>query len=287
MAAYKEQYYNLEESEMQDLIAKAKNGNLKAQQELLKVFNNFLTKYVSLLYYSRYNISDYDVRRFIGLFIKDQTTRYALMKNKFNKKALKNVNEVMSGIQYMAKRYGTEEDIRQTVNMTFFQCIKRYERRDSEKGPIPFSGFLYSYFFYLLKKNVDTFLIDQLGRKTFPLLSDESHGEDDGTQVVGFKAEPFEYTLEQIISTDVLDEMWVLGEKVIPPFDELTVQERQLIKWRYVDGKKSSEISQKINEHPNTVREHLTKIREKIQDIIVRDNMQDLIQELKIFKEKK
>ena len=75
----------------------------------------------------------------------------------------------------MAKRYGDEEDVRQTVDMTFFQCITRYQRKDSEKGPIPFSGFLYSYFFYLLKKNVDTLLIDQLGRKTFPLLDDEAN----------------------------------------------------------------------------------------------------------------
>ena len=139
MAAYKEQYYNLKESEMQELIAKAKSGNSKAQEELLKVFHNFLTKYVSLLYYGRYNISDYDVRRFIGLFVKDNYIRFALMKNKVNKQTLKKINEVMGGIQYMAKRYGDEEDIRQTVNMTFFQCIKRYERRDSAKGPIPFS----------------------------------------------------------------------------------------------------------------------------------------------------
>lgn len=95
MAAYKEQYYSLEESEMQDLIAKAKSGNSKAQEELLKVFNNFLTKYVSLLYYGRYNIADYDVRRFIGLFIKDPYVRFALMKNKINKKAFKEINEVM------------------------------------------------------------------------------------------------------------------------------------------------------------------------------------------------
>ena len=70
----------------------------------------------------------------------------------------------------MTKRYCTEEEVRHTVEVTFFQCIKRYEKKDSEKGPIPFSAFLYSYFFYLLKKNVDTFLIDQLGRKSFPLM---------------------------------------------------------------------------------------------------------------------
>jgi len=132
---------------------------------------------------------------------------------------------------------------------------------------------------------VDTFLIDQLGRKTFPLLPDDSFDEDDSHSKVGFKADPIEYTFEQMVSTDELDEMWVLGEKLIPPFDKLTVQERQLIKWRYVDGKKSSEISQKINEHPNTVREHLSKIRNKIEDIILSDNLEDLIRELKLSKE--
>ena len=42
------------------------------------------------------------------------------------------------------------------------------------RGQYLLAGFLYSYFFYLLKKNVDTFLIDQLGRKTFPLIDDDA-----------------------------------------------------------------------------------------------------------------
>jgi len=53
MASYKEQYYSLEENEMQDLISKAKAGEQEAKEELLKVFNNFLTKYVSMLYYRK------------------------------------------------------------------------------------------------------------------------------------------------------------------------------------------------------------------------------------------
>jgi DNA-directed RNA polymerase specialized sigma24 family protein len=51
-------------------------------------------------------------------------------------------------------------------------------------------------------------------------------------------------------------------------FQNLTVQERQLIKWRFVDGKRSSEISAKINEHPNTVREHLYEIKKKLAKLI-------------------
>lgn len=50
MAAYKEQYYSLKEEEMQTLLAKAKSGSSFAQEELLKIFSNFLTKYVTMLF---------------------------------------------------------------------------------------------------------------------------------------------------------------------------------------------------------------------------------------------
>jgi RNA polymerase sigma factor (sigma-70 family) len=181
------------------------------------------------------------------------------------------------GITYMAKRYGDEEDIRQTVDMTFFQCITRYQRKDSEKGPIPFSAFLYSYFFYLLKKNVDTFLIDQLGRKTFPLITDDDFEPEEGEQQVGFKADPVEFDLDNMLAVEEINEFWVMGETAAQPFSELTVQERQLLKWRYVDGKRSSEIAESITEHPNTVREHLSKIRAKIVNIIKGSNLEDLV----------
>lgn len=139
MAAYKEQYYSLEENEMQELIAQAKKNNSVSKQQLLNVFNNFLSKYVALIYHGRYNLGDYDIRRFISLFVKNPYVRIALMKNKLSKNDYKEVSDVMGGIVYMAKRYGLEEDIRQTIDLTFFQCITRYERKNSDKGPIPFS----------------------------------------------------------------------------------------------------------------------------------------------------
>lgn len=152
MAAYKEQYYSLSEIEMQELLEKAKSGNEKSQLELLKVFNNFLTKYTTMLYTGKYSLKDYDIRRFISLFVKDSYARIKLSRNKIDSATMKVVNEAMNGINYMIKRYCDERDVRQTVEMTFFQCVKRYQRKDSEKGPIPFSAFLYSYFFYLLKR---------------------------------------------------------------------------------------------------------------------------------------
>lgn len=96
MASYKEQYYSLEEHEMQDLIKRAKSGNTKASEELLKVFNNFLTKYVTMLYVGKYSLNDYDIRRFVSLFVKDNFTRFALMKNKMNSAHAKVVFEAMN-----------------------------------------------------------------------------------------------------------------------------------------------------------------------------------------------
>jgi len=271
MASYKEQYYNLEEDEMQALIAEAKTGSEKAQEELLKVFNNFLTKYVTMLHAGKYSFNDYDIRRFISLFVKDNYVRFALMKNKLNQAGYKHVNECINGILYMVKRYCSEEDVQQTVRLTFFQCITRYERKDSEKGPIPFSAFLYSYFLYLLKKNVDTLLIDQLGRKSFPLITQDdayNDSENDDSTKSGAYVDTIQYANIDVPFSNDVNEFWVLGDSTNALFERLTIQERQLLKWRYIDGKRSSEIAIKITEHPNTVREHLTKIKEKLLGIL-------------------
>jgi hypothetical protein len=163
------------------------------------------------------------------------------------------------------------------------------KERIQKKDPFHLVGFLYSYFFYLLKKNVDVFLINQLGRKTFQLVDDNSCGEDDDEIKSGFAPHPVEYTLEQWLCTMNIDETWVLGEKVFVPFDQLTIQERQLLKWRYVDNKKSSEISKKINEHPNTIREHLSKIKDKLAEFIMdeKNGLDDLKKELGLQNHKK
>ena len=150
-------------------------------------------------------------------------------------------------------------------------------------------GFLYSYFFYLLKKNVDTYLINQLGRKTFPLIDDDADTDPESENFQpGFKAEPKEDSLESLLSAEDIDEAWVVGENNCAPFDKLTIQERQLIKWRYVDGKRSSEISLKINEHPNPVREHLKEIKEKLILIIQSDeDLMPMINQFKSIKKNK
>lgn len=126
-------------------------------------------------------------------------------------------------------------------------------------------------------------MIDQLGRKSFPLLSDDATDDkDDDQKQVGFKAPPEEREMQDLLVAEEINDFWVLGESCGEPFNALTVQERQLLKWRYIDSLRSSQISQKISEHPNTVREHLSKTREKIIRIVIESKMQDVISFLKI-----
>jgi hypothetical protein len=268
------QYYTLTEDEIQDLISKAKDGVSSAQMELLKIFEPFLSKYVTLLHYGKYKLSDYDIRQFINLFVPDKMVGFYLKRNKLNSVGLSKVQETVQGIRYMVERYGDEEDTRQTVHLAFLQCLMNYKRTESKAGGyVPFSGYIYSYFYFILSKHVKTFLIDQLGRKTFPLISDEDFGETESDEKPqGFTAPP-EPSVEDLLGPEIIDEFWVAGDTVIFPFDRITMQERQLLKWRFVDGYKSSEIAQRITEHPNTVREHFNKIRLKLMDALMESEL--------------
>lgn len=259
-----ENYYAIPEEELQEMILRAQTGSQKDQVELLRIFSNFITKYVSLLFRSKYDLHDYDIRRFISLFETNTSVRIRLRRNQINNATYKAASETMRGINYMIRRQCEEEDVRNTVEMTFLQCLNKYKR----KGPIPFSGYIYSYFFFLLKRNVDIFLIYQLGRKSFPLHTDDSVSssfQDPDATVHTQETTP---SVEDLIGAEEIDENWVLGDAALFPFDLLTVQQRQLLKWKYVDGLKASQIAIKTTEHPNTSRSQLQEIRKEVRNII-------------------
>lgn len=75
------------------------------------------------------------------------------------------------------------------------------------------------------------------------------------------------------------------GENCYPPYDKLSTQERQLIKWKFVDNKKSSEIAEIVTEHPNTVREHISKVKKRVKEAIIENNMEDIITMFKLDQE--
>lgn len=268
---YKEKWYSLEETEMQDLLYKAKRGDPKAQDRLLEVFDNFLSKYVQLLYDAKYNLNLTETRSFIALYVKNPKVRYPLLKNQLNAQGYKDVAEVIRGVQGMVRRYGNQDDVEQTVRMAFLHAVNKYERKESKSKPgefVPFAGYLSRYFKFVIKRYVDDFLIDQNGRHTYAVLPDDPSAweQDDGSSFGDGTALPLPpgQTLEEMVGAEMLDEYWVVGDSAFYPFNTLTIQERQLLRWRYVDNLKASEIAHRITEHPNTLRDHFNKIRNKL-----------------------
>ncbi len=299
------QYYQMPEKDLQEKIVAAKQGDSKAQLELLDVFHPYFNKYLMLLYYGRYDLGFYDIRRFIGLFVPDKGLNYFLLRNKLNKDGFSKVNDVVSGLVSMVKRYGTPEDAMQTIHMTFLDCIDRYnpsyrdpkgryfeingkKKKTFQVGVIeastgelainpyteepfkaedgilvPFSGFLYNYFFFLLSRHVKFLHLDQLGRKTYSLSTSNDDSSEDGGIVFCEPADNI--NVEDAISAEHIDENWVLGDTCSDVFGHLSVKERQLLKWKYVDGLKAAEIKNRITEHPNTTRDTINKIREQLQ----------------------
>lgn len=263
-AMFAEEYYDITEEETQEIVARYQAGDEEAAKELMKMFSNYLAKYFNLLYYNRYGFDDYDLRQFIGLFIKDNAARGALLRNKLRGDNLRKVRKAMTGINYMILRYNEERDVWNTIHMTFLYTCDHYTPQYNDRGLIPFSGYLYNYFYYMMKKNVETMLIDQLGRKTFPLF-DESTDEEESGGHVGFSAPVPDFDEEAMfLSADMIDERWIAGDTAYPPFDRLTVQERQLLKWRYIDGDYTADIVARTTETPNTVRTAFATIRTKL-----------------------
>lgn len=265
-------YYTVPEEVLQATIKRAQKDDVVAQAELLKIFDNFLKKYVTLLYRKKADLRDYDIRRFIALFARKGYAQ-KIQRNQIDEAAYKEVNEVLRGLHYMVNRYGDLEDVEQTVYTTFFQCIQRYQRKDS----IPFSGFLYNYFFYRLKKNVEEFLISQVGRKTFGLYTEDSVSSssplNDNTDMSQINSDvQKQIKIEEYdvftLGTESIDEFWISGETAAYPFNRLTINQRQLLKWRFIDGLKAPKIADKTSEHPNTCRSQLHKIREELEDIL-------------------
>lgn len=283
-------YYSIPEEELQEIILRAQSGDENAKEQLFVIFANFIQKYVALLYHGKYDLRDYDMRRFIQLWATDTDTKRRLRTNQLTAKTYKQVSEIMNGICYMVQRYNTEEDVMATVKMSFLDCIvgrkKNGELRYKRNGDIPFAGYLYNYMFFILSKNVEMYLIDQLGRHSFPLYTDDavssSHSLSEGSDPPqSGRNTPSDNTeLIDMLGPMKIDENWVMdGGSAQWPFDQLNAHERQLLKWRFEDDNKASQIARRTTEHANTVRAQLKEIEQKLITIVMNEGYSS-IQEL-------
>ena len=267
-------YYDLEEAEIQRIVAAAQKGSVKDQHRLMEIFSNFLEKYVNILYNQFFDLRDYDTKQFVLLYVPGKSPLGQKIKtNQLNLTSYKEVSKVFGRIITMIKRYNNKDDVRQTVNAAFIECIKIYKPKPSKQGgQVPFSGYIYRYYKFKLKKYVDEFLIDQNGLNNYPLITDDevssSFNMEDGATGVYETAVLRATPLERLLVIEDIDENWVEGDGAQYPFSELKKFERQLLKWRYIDGLRPNKIAEKTSDHPNTCRQHIKTITAKVEALL-------------------
>lgn len=256
-------YYHLPEEEIQDLVNRAQQGDENALSEVLTIFDNFVQKYVNLLFHGQLALHNNDIRQFLKLFVNDTNLKRKLGQNKLNYRERQELQQIWHGFNYMITRYNTEEDVRQTVQTAFTDTVMRYQRR----GEVPFSGYIYRYFLFIMQKYMKEILIDQLGRKSFPLRVEEDFNDEDEDSVPpGFDV-PSEPSAEEMSSQKEIDEDWVFGEAMFP-FDQLNIQERQLIRWYYIEKVNITNIADRMAESAGKISEKLATARQKLEDAI-------------------
>ena len=268
---YKDRQYSLSNDEMYELVLAFQVGDEKAGLKMMEVFENFLANFIKLLFYGVYDRSNYELRRFISFYVPEGFLRYKLLKNQMNSSEFRQVNDIVRGISGMVARTCQLEDVEQAINLSFLDCLKRYELRESSQGgSVPIPNYISYYSLYLFKKATDTYLINQLGRHTFPLIDEKDSNEktDYSEAIQHGMAPPVGPNLEEFLDRDEFDELWVRGDTARGVFATLTQSERQILKWRYIDGEKASEIANRILEHSNTSRERLTAIKQKLKEAL-------------------
>jgi predicted DNA-binding protein YlxM (UPF0122 family) len=221
-----------------DLIKEYQNGNNLAGTELLKKYKGFITIFVSLLYYGNYEIKNTSTKNFLKLL---QTKN-----NQFNieklEDTIKAINNIYSTYDYI--------DALQDVQLSFLIAIKtfditEYENRNNIEDP--FDYFLSSYFPYILKKNT----IDKLRNEPFPY----TPGNEWSVKSI---------TIEDNIFMTNIDDNWVNGDTCEEEFLDLSKDERELLKEKYIDNLTLKEIAQKRNKNKSTISRKLKQIKKTL-----------------------
>lgn len=274
-----------------ELVRKAKLGDEPAKLELLDKFKWFLLKYKNLLTVGPTHLNEKDVRHFMSLFVSSKV-RGMLLSGKLTREGQSIVNQKIFELRGMFVEVGLE-DIESIVDLTFFQCLNVYDdkgkvRKEVRKHGIDydeltskeklvwekkypavgFEGFILNYFKYLLKKN-----LDKETKGVMPGVGWCQTASSEEADIDYLNDEQIEkefYNIDEVIGTNIIfDHEWVNGKTATWPFNELSTQERYLLKNRFEDKNYAIKLSEMIGVSPTQIRKQINIIKDKLHKIVI------------------
>lgn len=143
--------------DIEALVIQYKEGSRDASGELFKAFAGFIAKYANFLKFGVLGKKDRDLR---GL------THLLCPKNDNVRARMGLIRDALRSYEY--------EDIVGELNVLFLKSVAQFKTRESKLGGnVPFAGYLYSYFKFMVKRWIDQRLVDVMNTVKLVELTEE------------------------------------------------------------------------------------------------------------------
>jgi len=264
--------YSKDYQKVHDLVYEYQNGSMEAANILLESFSKFLSNYINLIKFGRYNLNYYSVRSFIKLFVEDPNDRKLLNSYFFNQYTSKSITFSTVNIIMNIFHESTYEDIKQDLKIIFFNMCKKY--KDVRPS---FHAYVDKNFHYYAYRYWEKTIRDPIGRgssisistpiKSHKLSADISLTFADILEDQQSKVES-DYILNKVtvyydiksssipvaygeINHDTycnnfLNTNWLNGITCSKTFKILTPLERKIVKLWYIDNLTDKQIGEKF-----------------------------------------
>jgi RNA polymerase sigma factor (sigma-70 family) len=241
-----ERYLKIEE-----LVKDYQEGDMESGYELIEYFELYINKYYKILKKGLINLNDKESRSFITMFIDDLKARRALARSYQPTEARREAYKAASMLASMCKNI-PDEDILQELRYNMLLMAKRYKNKGKS-----FTAYVSSSFKFYVQNTISEMTLDPIVHACeLNLRFDEElcleKAEDIEKEISDMYMEKAKNL--KMVEEDELGPRWESGLTCGEEFEDLTPNQRMIIKMKYDEGKSDLDIAEKIGLHRNTIR---------------------------------
>lgn len=234
-----------------DLVIRFQAGETECGEELIKIFQPFFLKYITIVKDGKINLADRDTRRFLSLFMNEKEHISKVRKKHMSSETR---NAAYKTAFYLSKSCETltEEELMQELYLAFFILIGRWVKK---KGKSNFCGYLYNSFRYEARRSISDLIKDPIVNNLNLRYYDD---ENEQSEVDVLDKFSMENTIMLSLEEEI-DSNWVRGLTCSEEFLELTTLQRMILKEYYMERMPDRVIAEKTGLHINTIFRNRTK----------------------------
>lgn len=254
------------------LVEEYQNGSEESGLELIKAFgysenpdeaNWLIGKYFNLLKYGGIKFRNKDTRRFIRLFMTDDTYKKEMIRGYQYSDTKKAARKVVQNINNRMEAF-SDKEILHDLSLIILQLAHRYTKRGSRNN---FCAYVIScYHFYLFRYYKHIFRDIIYSNRIEPL--EDYVDENNEVDIDSIYEDDLYFENEE----DQLGFNWILGKTASHPFDKLNQFERTILNLYDNEGYTYQQVADYMGYHKDTIYKRRRKIKDKLKKAIESEN---------------